>query len=274
MSSWHIAPELVRRYVAGDVGPGTALSVDQHLLGCASCRTEVGATVDRHRTERLWQEVRRTVEAPRLRPVERLARAAGLDQGTARLLAATPMLRGAWVLGMVLVLALAALVASSEERTVALFLALAPVLPVVGVAYAFGPVGDPSREIAAATPYPALRLLLVRTAVVVSSSLLPALPLSLLLPGSVLPSVAWLLPALAMAGVTLAVADRVPVHHTASALVLAWAGTVGWIGVVGHQPWFAASLPVQLGSAAVLLLAGAALLARQLIPSTPVWRTR
>jgi hypothetical protein len=274
MSSWHVDPDLVRRYTAGEVSTGTALSVDQHLLGCAACRSAVGTTVAPERTDRLWLEIREAVETPVPGPVERLVRSLGLDEGTARLLSATPRLRGAWVLGMVLVLGLAALAASSDDRTVALFLALAPVLPVVGVAYAFGPVGDPTREIAAAAPYPALRLLLVRTAVVVSSTLVPALILSLLLPVSLLPSVAWLLPALAMAGVALALADRVPVNLSASALVLAWAGLVGWVGVVGREPWFAASVPVQLTSLVALLLAGAVLLLHRNSPSTPVWRLR
>jgi hypothetical protein len=274
MSTWHIEPELVRRYVAGELRAGAAMSVDQHLLGCAVCRAAVGATVDPARTDRLWAEIREVVETPVPGPLERFARALGLVEATARLVAATPTLRGAWFLGAALVLTLAALAAGSDERTVALFVALAPVLPVVGVAYAFGPVGDPSREITAATPYPALRLLLVRTAVVVGSTLVPALLLSLLLPGRVLPSVAWLLPALAMAGVTLALADRVPAHLSATALVLAWAGLVGWVGVVGQQPWFAASLPVQLTSAVVLLIAGATVLIHHLSPSSPVWSSR
>ena len=67
---------------------------------------------------------------------------------------------------------------------VAVFLALAPLLPMVGVALAYGPTADPAYEIAAATPYSGVRLLALRTAFVVATHARARPPSpALLLPG-------------------------------------------------------------------------------------------
>jgi hypothetical protein len=91
-----------------------------------------------------------------------------------------------------------------------LLLALAPVVPVVGVALSYGPHADPLHEIAAATPRGGLRLLLTRTAAVLAVSL-PLLTLAgLLLPASGAPgAAAWLLPGLALTLASLALAGWV-----------------------------------------------------------------
>ncbi|MCF4138345.1 hypothetical protein L1856_18945 [Streptomyces sp. Tue 6430] len=88
-----------------------------------------------------------------------------------------------------------------------LLLALAPVVPVLGVALSYGPHADPVHEIAAASPAGGLRLLLTRTAAVLLVSL-PLLTLAgLLLPGSGAPgAAAWLLPGLALTLASLALA--------------------------------------------------------------------
>lgn len=273
MSTPHLGPEVLRAYADGRLGHTRTLSVDQHLIGCPACRGAVGVQVEDYRVERLWAEIREEVETPVPTTLERVVRGLGLDEGTARLVAATPTLKTAWLLGVVLVLTMAAVAAGSQDRAAALFLAFAPVLPVLGVAYAFGPVGDPAHEVVTATPYPRMRLLAIRTAVVVSSTLVPALLLSPLLPVPPLRSVAWLLPALAMAAVTLVLAERVPAHVTATGLVLAWVVLIGWTGVVARDPWFAATVQVQVTSAIVLVAATAVLMTTRLT-LTPNWRIR
>ncbi|MET7284521.1 hypothetical protein [Streptomyces sp. NPDC005573] len=94
--------------------------------------------------------------------------------------------------------------------TRALLLAIAPVVPVAGVALSYGPHADPMYEVAAASPGGGLRLALTRTLAVLAVSL-PLLTFTgLLLPASGAPAAAaWLLPGLALTLVSLALASFV-----------------------------------------------------------------
>ncbi|TXS62382.1 zf-HC2 domain-containing protein [Streptomyces sp. me109] len=120
--------------------------------------------------------------------------------------AAGPALRGAWT-GAVLLVALGALAlayggGSGGARP--LLLAVAPVVPVAGVALSYGRYADPLHEIVATSPSGGLRLLLTRTAAVLAVSVPLLTAAGLLLPaaGPRLPqspaAAAWLLPGLAL----------------------------------------------------------------------------
>lgn len=139
--------------------------------------------------------------APRVGPTARLLWAAG------------PALRGAWLLAVVLVAAGAVALAYGADFTGArpVLLALAPVLPVAGVAVSYRGSADPLYEIAASTPGGGLRLLLTRTAAVLAVSL-PLLTLA----GAALPASAgapgaavWLLPGLTLSLAVLALGTYV-----------------------------------------------------------------
>ncbi len=203
------------------------------------------------------------VETPRSTMLERILRGVGVAEGTARLVAATPSLRGAWTLGVVVVLTLAVLTAHADGHGIALFLALAPVLPVVGVAFAFGPATDPTHEVASAAPYSALHLLAVRTAVVVTSTLVPAAVAAPFLPGHAWLSVAWLLPALALTMATLALATRVAPHLAGIGLAALWVAAVMPGLAPSRDPLLAAELPAQLVSLAALAVSAGVLLVRR-----------
>ncbi|NBM20043.1 hypothetical protein GUY61_31710 [Streptomyces sp. GC420] len=103
-------------------------------------------------------------------------------------------------------------------------LALAPLLPVAGVAVSYGWHADPMHEIAAASPGGGLRLLLTRTAAVLAVSL-PLLTAA----GAVLPSLsgtpavaAWLLPGLALTLGTLALGSYTGTRAAAATVATAW----------------------------------------------------
>jgi hypothetical protein len=113
------------------------------------------------------------------------------------------------------------------------FVALAPVLPLAGVALAFNPRTDPFLELAAASPYSLVRLLLARTAFVVGTTLLPAALLTPLLPGDRWLTVAWLLPALAMSTVVLALARRIEPFLSALVLAGGWLALSTWRMTLG-----------------------------------------
>ncbi|MGV9939531.1 zf-HC2 domain-containing protein [Streptomyces sp. NPDC003401] len=146
-------------------------------------------------------------------------RTAGAGPATVRvprlariLWAAGPAVRGAWSVAVVVVAlgAVALAYGAGVDGARPLLLALAPVVPVLGVALSYGPHADPVHEIAAASPAGGLRLLLTRTAAVLLVSV-PLLTLAgLLLPGSGAPgAAAWLLPGLALTLASLALAGYV-----------------------------------------------------------------
>ena len=171
MTTWHLDPDMARRYAGGGTAPAFAASVEQHLTGCPDCRALVPQ--DDARVDRVWAEVLDAVEAPRVGPLEAVLRRLGVSHPTARLVAATPTLRGAWLLASLAVVLLAAAAAQAGPRGTLMFVALAPVLPVLGVALAFGDRTDPTLEVAVASPYSLVRLLAARTSFVVATSILP-----------------------------------------------------------------------------------------------------
>jgi hypothetical protein len=111
---------------------------------------------------------------------------------------------------------------------------------------------DPAREMVGAAPYPMLRLLMIRTAAVVASTLVPATALAFLTPGSTWLAFGWLLPSLALIGTVLTLSARTPALPTAGALSAAWMGLVATGWVKHHDPFLAASFTVQMTSACVL----------------------
>lgn len=126
--------------------------------------------------------------------------------------AAGPAVRGAWPVAVLGVALAAVLLARFADFAGArpLLLAVAPVVPIAGVALSYGAHADPLHEIAAATPSAGLRLVLTRTAAVLAVSL-PLLTLAgFLLPSSGAPgAAAWLLPGLALTLASLALAGYV-----------------------------------------------------------------
>ena len=43
-TDWHVLPEDLERYVAGQATPSVEASVEAHLLSCPACRLAVGAS--------------------------------------------------------------------------------------------------------------------------------------------------------------------------------------------------------------------------------------
>jgi hypothetical protein len=271
---WHVSGDLVERYVSGRIQPAGAMSVEAHLDHCGRCRAML--PTDEAWLAASWDQIVQLVVQPRLTVLERLLRRCGLPEHLARLLAATPTLSRAWLTAVVAVLAFAVVAAhAAHQATSALlpFLLVAPVLPLVGIAVAYGPRIDPAYELLTAAPAAGPRLLLLRAGAVLVSALAPAALATSLLPGSVLLGAAWLLPALAQTAACLALSTRMPVQLAAGGLSAGWTVTVLSIGWFGGDRMLAFHPVAQLayGAAAVALAVVVFVRRRHLDPGEPRW---
>ncbi|MFF9085490.1 zf-HC2 domain-containing protein [Streptomyces sp. NPDC014991] len=198
--------------------------------------------------------------------------------------AAGPAVRGAWLPAVVgvAVAALALSYGAGFPGARALLLAVAPLVPVAGVALSYGPHADPLHEVAAATPGGGLRLALTRTVAVLAVSLPPLTLAGLLLPASGAPAaVAWLLPGLALALATLALASFTGCRAAAGVTGGGWLFAVLSPAVAGPGGAATARLAGQLsrcldgaaaqsGWAAAAALSAVLLLARRPVYDRPL----
>jgi hypothetical protein len=252
MSGWHIPDDLRERYLGGTLDTALAMSVDAHLGRCAQCRAAVPYEPDW--LEASWHRLESELITPRPALRERLLRHGGVPDHLARLLSATSTLSRAWVAAVLAALAFGVMAARQDVTLLPAFLAGAPVLPLAGIALAYGPRVDPAHELMAATPLAGPRLLLTRaTAVLAVATVLAALA-SPLLPAPPGLSAAWLLPSLAASTGCLALANRLPVPTAALAMGGLWLAIVGAGGLIAGS-WLAVFGPVaQLGYGLAALL--------------------
>jgi len=147
-----------------------------------------------------------------------------------------------------------------EGRAATMFLTVAPLVPLTGVALAYGPGSFPMHDVVAAAPYPRLRLVLLRC--------LPVLPMTALLlvvGGLVLPHVAvaalWLLPGLALATLSLAAEPLVGATPAIAVLAGLWFAFVAAARISTGSALTAFGPAVQLLSLIIVLAAAAVVVA-------------
>jgi hypothetical protein len=221
MTGWHLDDDTVRRYVDRTDSLAEGASVEQHLVSCEQCRARVNTAVDVIDFAAVWDRTRDIIEVPRPSVFERLLRVAGLPAHEARLVAVASAFRGVWLVGASAVLAFATLGAAvGHARGLWLFLAVAPIVPCLVVASSYDPRLDPALEPELVTPYPALRLILLRTIAVLAVALPAVVLLGLVVPGQA-PFV-WLLPAVGFVAVVLAASTWVSPLHSAIPVSCGW----------------------------------------------------
>jgi hypothetical protein len=236
MTGWHLDDDALRRYVERTDSLAEGASAEQHLLSCEPCRARVNATVTVAASviERsvidfaaLWDRTRDAVEVPRPSVFERLLRGAGLPAQEARLVAVASAFRGVWLTGVVAVLAFAAFAAAvGHARGMWLFLAVAPIVPCLVVASSYDPWMDPALEPELVTPYPMLRLILLRTIAVLALALPAVLVSGLFIPTE--EPFAWLLPAVGFVTVVLAASTWFSPLRSAVVVSSVWLGVI-WL---------------------------------------------
>jgi hypothetical protein len=250
-TSWHVNDAAMASWVNGRADTVTGASVEQHLVRCASCRGRVGHAVADQQPllipdlGTVWSSIAEVTQVPRPTWFERLLVSIGLAPSEARLVVMAPSLRLAWMLGTIVVLGfVTAAAAWRDSRGAALFLMAAPLVPLAGVALAYGPEADPAHELTSTTPYSALRLILLRTAAVLSTSLPLVLVAGLFVDGRV--SWLWLLPAAGFTAAVLALSTWMdPIWPTAGIAVL-------WLAAVARAAALH-STDVVLGDASLVL---------------------
>ncbi|MFF4589263.1 anti-sigma factor family protein [Streptomyces sp. NPDC001388] len=205
--TWHVAEDDLRAYAHGELAPPLLWSADTHLTGCAECRARLALTADPVALDAGWERLDAELDAPRPSLTERLLLRIGVADHTARLLTATPVLRRSWLLSVLFLLVMTVLAVRVADVP-ALFLALAPLLPLAGVALSYGPGLDPTYEMAVVAPLHGFRLLMIRTVAVLTAGLALNGLATLALPGYGLMALAWLLPALALTTTALALSAR------------------------------------------------------------------
>jgi anti-sigma factor RsiW len=228
-TTWHADTALLTRYANGDLDEARAYSLEAHLLACDTCRAGVAGVSDHAQLDRMWAEVTEAVDAPKTGVVERGLVRLGVSDHVARLLAATPSLRLSWLgaealaLGFAVVAANSAITERGRSLGTFLFLVVAALLPVGGVAAAYGPGLDPTYEVSLASPMRSFGLLMTRAAAVLGTSTVLAGIAALSLPGMGWTTVAWLLPSLGLTLASLALATRLRPLVAAGSVTFAWA---------------------------------------------------
>ena len=246
MTGWHLDDDTLRRYVERTDSLAEGASVEQHLLSCEQCRARVNPAVDVIDLAAVWDRMRDAVEVPRPSVFERLLRGAGLPAHEARLVAVASAFRGVWLTGVAAVLAFAALAAAvGHARGLWFFLAVAPLAPCLVVASSYDPWLDPALEPELVTPYPALRLILLRTIAVLALALPAVLLLGLVVPGET--AFAWLLPAVGFVAVVLAASTWVSPLRSAIAVSSVWLAVVWLLAARSGSPDAVLQARVQAG---------------------------
>ncbi|MDT0613882.1 zf-HC2 domain-containing protein [Streptomyces lancefieldiae] len=222
--TWHVDEDDLRAYAQGVLTAPALWSADAHLTACAQCRGVLAEVSDVAALDLGWERLDTELDAPRPGRFEGLLVRCGVADGTARLLAATPVLRRSWLGAVVAVLLMtcAVALAAGAAGTPTPFLALASLLPLAGVALAYGPALDPTYEMAVVSPVHGFRLLMIRTVAVLVVALGVNGLATLALPGYGLRALAWLLPGLALTTTGLALTPRLGPVLAPSVAAGAW----------------------------------------------------
>jgi hypothetical protein len=268
--AWHVDAESLRSWVDGDAGSLVSVSVEQHVLRCAHCRDTV-ATLVPETARPPWDDVLAAIEVPRTGPIERLLLRLGLSHSDSIVVSSTPTLRVAWLLGTIGVLFFVLIAAVlADDGGLGLFLVVAPLIPMTGVAAAYGPSFDPSYETVLAAPYAMVRLVLLRTVSVLVTSVPLVVVAGLFLPASPLVAVAWLLPAAGFIAVVLTASNWVDPTYAAAVVAGSWVTVVVWAVRTGDP--LAVFAPAAMGGYLVILTVAVLTLLHRLFTSIPSWR--
>ncbi len=259
--TWHLEAEAIARYDAGFSEGVSSASIEAHLERCADCRQLIPC--EEGWLEQRWEALASEVYLPSVSGIEQLLGRIGIPGHIARLVAVTPSLKPAWLIALTVALAFAGFAAQMSTSDFDLFLAVAPLIPVAGVALAYGRRGDPAHEILMSSPLDSVRVLFLRVAAVTITAFGVAAAVDVVTGGRSEFGL-WLLPSVALVVLTLALGTRISLWSASLISVAAWVSFLAiessrlqapTAGVLGGQTqaWFVAVAAI----AGIVLLRGA-----------------
>ena len=224
--TWHARRDVLAGYASGRTSRAQTASVEAHLMVCTHCQAELAPLADADRLDGNLATILAAVDQPVRRWPERLLVRCGVSDRQARLVSVVPGARDPWIASVAVMLLLAGSWAAlnGTTRNTYLFLVSAPLLAVAAVAAVFATRDDPAREIVVATPAAGLDLLLARWASVVVPAFALTGLLAIAMPDVGWTAMAWLLPSVCMAVVTMMLASWLPVRIVAVAVGAVWIG--------------------------------------------------
>lgn len=257
-TDWHPDALALQSYVDGAAGMALAASTETHLLACRTCRLALVPAAPATRLMSVRADLEDRLDAAERPWLERSLLRLGVGQADTRVLLAAPSMRRAWWLAVGLALSLALAAAGQDPAQADALLVLAPLLPVVATAASYAPRFDSARLLTAATPYPALRLLLLRTGAVAAFSTALAVAACAALPVGVAGTVVWLLPAVALTAAVLALATWLAAGAAAGICSAGWLTAVWVAGYASARPLDPLAVFERPGQLACVALLGAA----------------
>jgi signal transduction histidine kinase len=177
------------------------------------------------------------VGEPRAPALDRAMMRIGVHDDVARIIGATPALRASWLMAALAVALFAVLGAAVDSRILTGVAILAPILPVAGVAAAYGAWADPMFEISQATPSSGFHVLVLRSLAVLASAAVLVCVTAAVTPTTGLDAIAWLLPSLAVCATSLMLATFMPIARAAAIVALGWLALAA--ALAATQPAFA-----------------------------------
>lgn len=145
----------------------------------------------------------------------------GVRDDVARIIAATPAVRSSWVAATLGVALFVAWGDRLEAHVLTAIAVLAPIVPVAGIAAAYGPWSDPMFDVTQASPSSGFRVLLLRSTAVLAVASLFVAVIAVVVPETGIDAVAWILPSLALCTASAMLSTFMPI---ARACVLVGAG--------------------------------------------------
>jgi hypothetical protein len=168
-----------------------------------------------------------------------------------------------WLGAVSLCLAFAVTAANLSRHGLFVFLAVAPLLPLAGVAVAYGPGVDPTYEISVASPMRGFRLLMIRATAVLAVTIGLAAVGASALPELGWLAAAWLLPSLTLTTLALALATYVQSLIAYCTVAAVWISTVALVAGESGNRFAAFGRPAQVGFVLASLAAAAVVVRRR-----------